>query len=333
MIGVKAKSLSLRHSFRGGVWSAIPTPFTAKMEIDVESVRRMIEHHVRLGIKGLFVCGTNGEGPWMTDAQRTTLLRAVVRFTRGRMPVAVQVTDNSAARILDNIATAQNEGADIAVIAPPYFVSNAAPRSILKIYMDAIRHSSLPVGIYDLGKFGSVFVPDDVLRDIYAEPKVAIIKDSSSTPDRMRIALKAKWRRPSLCLLNGNEFHCVQYIKAGYDGLLLGGGAFNGYIAGKIIDAARNGDMKLAEQVQARMNNIMWAVYGGKKITCWLAGEKQLLVRMGIFKTWLNYPNYRLNAPCRWAIERTLKQNKEWLLTGGEGRKAGSQIGILPWPN
>jgi 4-hydroxy-tetrahydrodipicolinate synthase len=209
---------------------------------------------------------------------------------------------------------AQDEGADIAVIAPPCLVFNASPRNILKIYLDAIRRSALPVGIYDRGKFGSVFVPDDVLREIYAEPKVAIIKDSSSMPERMRIALEAKRRRPSLCLLDGDEFHCVEYIKAGYDGLLLGGGVFNGHIARKIIDAVRGGDMKLAEQIQARMNNIMWAVYGGKKITCWLAGEKQLLVRLGIFKTRLNYPNYQLNSSCRLAIDRTLKQNKKWLL-------------------
>jgi 4-hydroxy-tetrahydrodipicolinate synthase len=284
------------------------------MEIDAESVSRMIEHHVRLGIKGLFACGTNGEGPWMTDAQRRALLRAVVRCTRKRMPVAVQVTDNSAARILDNMAMAKSEGADIAVIAPPYFIANASPENILKIYMEAIRRSPLPVGIYDRGKFGAVFVPDEILSKIYAEPKVIIIKDSSTMPERMQIALEARRRRPSLCLLDGDEFHCVQYISAGYDGLLLGGGVFNGYIAGQIIEAAKSGDMKKAEQLQARMNNIMWAVYGGKKITCWLAGEKELLVRMGIFKTRLNYPNYPLNPACRRAIERVLKQNRKLLL-------------------
>ena len=301
-------------SIHGGVWSAIPTPFTARMKIDTESVRRMIEHHVRLGIKGLFACGTNGEGPWMTDTQRRIFLRSVVRFTRKRMPVAVQVTDNSAARILDNIAMAKSEGADIAVIAPPYFVANASSNNILKIYLEAIRRSSLPVGIYDRGKFSAVFVPDDILPDIYAEPKVVIIKDSSTMPERMKIALKAKRRRPSLCLLNGNEFNCVQYISSGYDGLLLGGGVFNGHIAGKIIDAVKTGNIKLAEQLQAKMNKIMWAVYGGKKISCWLAGEKQLLVRMGIFKTLLNYPDYRLSPVCRRAVERTLKQNRKWLL-------------------
>lgn len=175
----------------GGVWSAAPTPFTAGMEVDVESVRRMVDHHFALGVKGLFLCGTNGEGPWMPDAQRRRLVRAVIRHVDGRLPIAVQVTDNSAARIMDNINMAKGEGADIAVLAPPYFMVNASPDTIHKLYSDVIRSSPLPVGIYDRGKASSVFVPDTILRRIYMEPNVAIIKDSSTDPARMRIALAA----------------------------------------------------------------------------------------------------------------------------------------------
>ncbi|MEI8078894.1 MAG: dihydrodipicolinate synthase family protein, partial [bacterium] len=114
-------SKSKRHPLPSGVWSAAPTPFTDTMELDVPAIKRMVEHHVRLGVAGLFLAGTNGEGPWMTDAQRRLLVKTVVRSTAGRMPVAVQVSDNSAARILDNMRRAHEDGADLAVIAPPYF--------------------------------------------------------------------------------------------------------------------------------------------------------------------------------------------------------------------
>ena len=33
-----------------GVWSATPTPFTNRMSIDVVAVKRLVEHHVRLGV-------------------------------------------------------------------------------------------------------------------------------------------------------------------------------------------------------------------------------------------------------------------------------------------
>jgi len=297
----------------GGVWSAAPSPFTKDMKLDEPSVGRMIKHHFRLGIKGLFLLGTNGEGPWMPEDQRRQLVRLVADHVKGRIPLAVQVTDNSAARILRNIDMAKDAGADIAVIAPPHFLVRSEPKAILEVYLEAVRSSSLPVGIYDRGAFGAVKVPDQILRKIYAEEKVVMIKDSSANPERRRIALQAKNQRPALVVLNGDEFNCVEYLKAGYDGLLLGGGIFNGCLAGQIMAAVADGDYGLAERLQSRMSRIMFAVYGGKKIKCWLSGEKQLLVDIGIFSTNRNYPNYPLTDSCRRAISRVLLTKDEWL--------------------
>ena len=295
------------------VWSATPTPFTDKMTLDKVAVRRMVEHHVKLGVTGLFLLGTCGEGAWMTDSQRRELVETVVRHNQGRLRLAVQVTDNSAARILDNIAWADKAGADIAVIAPPYFLMNDKPDRIRNLYVEAIRKSPLPVGIYDRGDHGPLMVPDSVLKSLYDEKKVALIKDSSSNPRRRKIALAAKHKRRRLLLLDGNEFICVEYLTAGYDGLLLGGGIFNGYLAGQIMNAVAAGDIDLANKLQARMNKIMWDVYGGKKIACWLSGQKKLLVEMGIFRTWKSYLDYPLTKGCEKAIAKVLERDADIL--------------------
>lgn len=311
---MKRMPQSINPQKLSGVWSAAPTPLTQEMTVDKPSAKRMMEHHLHLGVKGLFLCGTNGEGPWLPERERRTLVSVVVEHAAGRLPVAVQVTDNSAARILDNAQAAKEDGADIAVIAPPYFMVNARPDRILNLYQEAIRNSPLPVGIYDRGSHSPVVVPDAVLRSIYNEPKVILIKDSSTSPQRRDIALAARKRRPDLRLLDGDEFHCVEYLQAGYDGLLLGGGIFNGYLAGKIIEAVAEGDVDRAERLQRRMNRIMYAVYGGKKIKCWLSGEKRLLVEMGIFRTWKNFPDYPLTASCVKAIRHVLEKDADVLL-------------------
>lgn len=281
------------------VWSATPTPFTSTFAIDRVAVRRMVEHHVRLGVRGLLVAGTTGEGPWMTDDQRSDLLRAIVAANRGRMTIAMQATDNSAARILANMRRAKADGADVAVIAPPHFLLNATPANVLALFREAIRNSPLPVGIYDRGRSG---IPDEVLPAIYAERKVVLIKDSSNDPQRMQIALAA--RRKGVTLLNGYEFDCVRYFNAGYDGSLLGGGIFNGYLAGQIAGRP---------ELQARMNQLMYDVYGGPKIECWMSGLKHLLVKMGIFRTTKNYLNYPLTAACQKNIAVALRRDAEYL--------------------
>jgi 4-hydroxy-tetrahydrodipicolinate synthase len=301
-----------------GVWSAAPTPFTGQMTVDVDSVKRMVDHHLRLGVKGLFLGGTNGEGPWLPEKELGSLIRTAVRANKRRMAVAVQVTDNSAARIVENMRRAAGEGADLAVIAPPYFaVSYASERErekhLADLYHEAIASSPLPVGIYDRGKFSAVVVPDRVLERIYREPKVVIVKDSSVIESHLEIALMARRRRPELALFCGYEFDCVKYLKAGYDGLLLGGGVFNGGIANLIFDAMAAGDERTAARLQGRMNRLMYIVYGGKKIRAWLSGEKYLLVRMGIFKTYRNFPNYPLSEREKKSIGRILEKEKDLL--------------------
>jgi dihydrodipicolinate synthase/N-acetylneuraminate lyase len=117
-----------------------------------------------------------------------------------------------------------------------------------------------------------------------------------------------------LRLLDGDEFTCVEYLKAGFDGLLLGGGVFNGYLAGQVIRAVKEGDRARAEMLQRRMERIMYAVYGGKKFACWLSGLKRLLVEMGIFRTWKSILGYPLTGGCVKAIQRVLQKDADVLL-------------------
>ncbi|MFP3905202.1 MAG: dihydrodipicolinate synthase family protein [Armatimonadota bacterium] len=303
--------MTIEHT--GYVWSATPTPFTDDMQIDRISVERLVEHHIKLGIDGLFLLGTCGEGAWMTDEQRREFVRSVVSTAAGELKIAVQVTDNSAARVLDNIERVAEDGADIAVIAPPYFFMNDTPERIVDFYAGAIENSPLPVGFYDRGRHSSVYVPQEVLPRILALDNLTMVKDSSRDPERRDIALQARQERPGLLLLDGDEFVCAEYIEAGYDGLLLGGGIFNGYIARQIIEAVHDGNMQQANALQERMNRLMWDVYGGKDAPCWLSGQKRLLVQMGIFSTWKSYLNYPLTDECVEAIKKAVQEDADIL--------------------
>ena len=120
--------------------------------MDPASVHRLVEHHVQLGVTGLMLAGTCGEGPWLTDEAREALIRTVVEANRGRLRIAVQVTDNSPARTLAHAERAAAWGAQIAVVAQPYFMLNATPDRQLGFYREIARGSALPVGFYDRGK-------------------------------------------------------------------------------------------------------------------------------------------------------------------------------------
>ena len=112
------------------LWSAMPTPLLPDFEIDLESLARSVEWQNGLGIEGLFVAGTCGEGPFLRERQIDILTRSTVELSAGRMPVSVQVTDNSSGRILDRIARAKDNGANMATLAPPHFERFATPNTL-----------------------------------------------------------------------------------------------------------------------------------------------------------------------------------------------------------
>lgn len=297
-----------------GVWSAAPTPLDDKNNIDKTSVKRLVKHHLRLGVKGVFLAGSCGEGPWLSDARKSTLVQETVKAAKGKLGISVQVTDNSAARILDNINRAKEDGAEYAVVAAPFFLMHATPKVLLELYEKVLDKSTLPVIFYDRGKHSTVDVPIEVLKKIYAHSAVVAIKDSSSDPERMKIAVQARRKNRQLRLLTGDEFDCVSALRMGYDGLMLGGAAFNGFLANHIRQAAFNNNWREAERLQKRMNDLMFKIYGGKKILCWLAGEKYILQQLGVFKNYRNLLGYELTANCEKAIDAIVETEQAILL-------------------
>lgn len=289
----------IKSKIPGGVWSATPTPLTLKRRLDSASVPRLVEHHVKMGVSGLMLAGTCGEGPWLSDVDREAMVRETVAASRGRLRIAAQVTDNSVVRTLANIEAAAAWGAEIAVVAQPYFFLNATADRQLAFYREIARASPLPVGFYDRGKASAYVMTEANLAELLTEPNIAMVKDSSTMPAHREVFVAARAKRPDLIVLNGDEFDCVSYLEAGYDGLLLGGGIFNAGLARRIIAAVRAGDAAEAKRTQARMNDLMLRVYGGPKIECWMTGLKELLVQMGVFSSNTNLLEYPLTDACR----------------------------------
>jgi len=99
------------------IWSATPTPFRNDGSLDSRSVGRLVQQHLKLGVSGLFVGGTCGEGGFMPDRQRAQLVRSIKRAAGEKLHLAAHVSDTSAARVAENIRRMTDAGADSVVIA------------------------------------------------------------------------------------------------------------------------------------------------------------------------------------------------------------------------
>ena len=293
-----------------GVWSAVPTPFTEDLELDVDAVSRLVEHQVRLGIKGLFLATPNGEGRAMSDSMRMELAKEVVESNQDRMLLAMQIQDNPARLMLDDIKRIENCGIDIAVIGFPFTPIKIEPDVLKELYFKVIEKSSLPIALYHVNRDS----PAPLLQEILLQPKVIIAANCTNNPHKSAMILNtAKGRENKLFTLSSNEANCISPVKFGYDGVLLNTACFTGFMAAGILRLVKEGRIEDAVEVQSYMNSILVDVFG-MDFEYFLAGQKQILVELGIFNTAKNFLGEPISSERMARIKEIVKEEKELLL-------------------
>jgi len=299
------------------LWSALPTPLTHDLQVDEVAVGKLIQDAIAGGFAGVFLAGTCGEGPWLPDHERIRLIRAAAEAAAGRLTIGAQVSDNSVPRVLENIDRVAKAGADVAIMAAPTTFLNATPDRIAALFTQTVTASALPVGIYDLGKHRPIMIPEDRLLEIYLQPKVRLVKDSSGSSERRAIALEAQRQRPDLQLFNGDEFKCLEYLLAGYEGCMFGGAVAVAAEMREIASLLVTGQLDEARRVERRMIQVLYGIYGGETIECWLTGLKYSLVCRGLFPTTASFLGFPLTETCRAFIEADVSERHGGLAAQG----------------
>lgn len=291
------------------VWSACPTPLTVDYEVDSSSVMKMVEHHVKLGVDGLFAAGTCGEGPWLQRGEVRRLTSLLAEATAGRMVVSVQVTDNSAKKVLDNIQDAKSDGADVAIVSEPWFAIGCKG-FYENYYLNVLEESPLPVGVY----VRKNILPPELYMEIMEHPNFCILKDSSCDEKIKEMAVETLKKRPDVSAMTGNEFDVASYLRAGYTGVVAGGGAVVSGLFKQMVTAAENGDYDLADSIQEKCNKVFHLIYAGEKNQGWLTAFKYTLYKMGVFDTRYSFLDFPFNADSARKIDEFVENMDETFL-------------------
>ncbi|MEY9403168.1 dihydrodipicolinate synthase/N-acetylneuraminate lyase [Bradyrhizobium japonicum] len=78
-----------------GVFPVAPTIFDERGELDLEGQRRCIDFMIDAGSNGLCILANFSEQFVLTDAERETVMHAVLEHVAGRVPVIVTTTHSA----------------------------------------------------------------------------------------------------------------------------------------------------------------------------------------------------------------------------------------------
>ncbi|HIG17731.1 MAG TPA: dihydrodipicolinate synthase family protein [Candidatus Handelsmanbacteria bacterium] len=96
----------------GGIFSILITPFTERLDLDEQGLRRQVDFCVDAGAAGVVGPANASEFATLSDDERRRWLDIVVEQTNGRVPVIASVTSGHAHAAADLARHAQHVGVD-----------------------------------------------------------------------------------------------------------------------------------------------------------------------------------------------------------------------------
>lgn len=141
-----------------GVFPVVPTIFHEDGSLDLEGQRRAVDFMIDAGSQGLCILANFSEQFVLSDEERLTVQDAVLAHVRSRVPVIVTTTHFSTAECAARSRRAQEAGAAMVMIMPPYHgatirVSEAGIFDFFARVSDAI---DIPMMIQDAPVAGTV---------------------------------------------------------------------------------------------------------------------------------------------------------------------------------
>jgi 4-hydroxy-tetrahydrodipicolinate synthase len=161
----------------GTLLTAMVTPFAPDGSLDLAAAARLANHLVDSGCDGLVISGTTGESPTTTDAEKLTLLRAVLEAVGDRARVIAGAGSYDTAHSVHLAKACAAEGAHGLLVVTPYY--SRPPQAGLVAHFTAVADATpLPVLLYDIPPRSVVPIEFETLRVLAAHPNIVGVKDA-----------------------------------------------------------------------------------------------------------------------------------------------------------
>ena len=290
-----------------GIVPPIVTPLADEYNLDHPGLEKLIEHILAGGVHGLFLLGTTGEGPSLSDALKYELVTKACSQVRKRVPVLVGISDTSFAESIRLAEHAAEHGADAVVLAPPFYFPAGQPE-LLEYLQHLMPKLPLPLFLYNMPAMTKVDIEVNTLRQASEIDGIVGFKDSSGNMTRYHEYITVMRDKPDFSLLMGPEELLGESVMFGGHGGVAGGANINPRLFVNMYEAAKAGDVPRMQELQKAIfeNRKLYAC--GKYASGMIKGVKCALNIMGICSDFMAEPFHAFRQPERAKIESLLKE-------------------------
>ena len=237
-----------------GCGTALVTPFTADGGLDEQAVTRLARRQIDAGVHFLVPCGTTGESPTLSPAEKLRVVEIVAAAADGRAPVlagAGGYDTRAAAALARDMAAA---GADGLLSVTPYY-NKPTPDGLYRHYATIADAADLPIVVYNVpGRTGCNVAPATLAR-LAEIPSVVGVKEASG--DLGQLCEICRAAPDGFSVLSGDDAATLPLMALGGAGVISVAANEAPAEMAALVDLAAGGDFRAARAAHERLLPLM----------------------------------------------------------------------------
>ncbi|MEM8912045.1 MAG: dihydrodipicolinate synthase family protein, partial [Planctomycetota bacterium] len=277
---------------------------------DEAGLERLLDRQLAACVDGVFILGTTGEGPSLSDRLQRDMIRRTCRSIDQRVPVYVGITDTCLVRAIELAGFAKTEGAEAVVAAPPFYFP-AGQTELRNWFVDLAESLPLPLILYNMPSCVKISIETQTLRALIEQDNIVGMKDSSGDLRYFERAVETATLRSDWPLLMGPESLLVDAMRLGARGGVTGGANLFPELFTGLLAAVRGNNESEVARLQAIVVRLQSLYELGKYGSSYLKGLKCALELSGICSGRLAAPFDAFKEPQRIQVEQWLRDFSE----------------------
>ena len=233
-----------------GVGTALVTPFTRAGDLDEKAVRRLGRRQIDAGIHFLVPCGTTGENPTLTLAERVRIVEILVDEARGQVPVLAGAGGYNTREVIHLAAEMRKAGASGLLSVTPYY-NKPTPEGLFQHFKAIAESTSLPVVVYNVPGRTGVNIDVATLTRLASVPNIVGVKEASGNMTQMCEICQAV--PADFIVLSGDDALTLPLMAVGGRGIISVASNEIPNEMVRMVELAEQGDYNAARAVHARI--------------------------------------------------------------------------------
>lgn len=202
-----------------GVWTALVTPFKSDLSVDLEAFKRLLRDQREAGVAGVIPCGTTGESPTLSEAEKKTLIETALREMEGSPTrVFAGTGSNDTATSVDLSRWAAQAGAHGVLVVTPYY-NRPTHAGMLKHYFaiaEAVSGRTCEVMVYNVPGRTGVSLAAPTITALAEHPSIRSLKEATgNTAFASEVLWALREAGRSIQLLSGDDATYLSFLAVG----------------------------------------------------------------------------------------------------------------------